>query len=362
MCKRQIVAILLIIIGLGCNLRKSDWHLITVAGLETEKDKQFNNLLFLDNDVGIIAGDQRWVKRRNESEVDWNRNAIIYKTNNAAKNWFKVFESRDGYFSNITRQGDGILAVKIFQKQGATDSADVYQSIDSGNTWKLKFSFSNYVRQVKLFDSVWLIIAKDSLGNFSMFKSVDTAKTWQQIHNSHYPVYSCVFRDGYAYFLSSSLKKNVYFKNILVRLDYHNNELEIINLPGDVDGYVLSEENSDHTILLSGMKGNKIGLYKLDDNNGIQVTSIIEQSENYFPVKLFNYGNDMMLLAGRRDHQIIKYTIFHSYNNGKSWTIESLPRPSYASPSFFFYSEPTSTLKGWIFSGSNTFQHVLSTP
>lgn len=227
----------------------------------------------------------------------------VFKTTDCSRHWDRYyFETIAGVFvTSIAIRADNTDIVYIGNSAG-----DVLRSEDGGLSWKVLRRFNNRIIEIVVqnnFDSDVMYVVTASSG---IFKTKDAGETWENLLDI--PVDTGVSNSEPAVVGSYNFPDVVAYPG-QTRL-------------GDIKGAeTVVSFNQDLSVEDGIIYANKVGLFRLSAENQKwqQITLLTPDRKDTIYSIAVNPSNTNEIFYGSGN------ALYHSVDNGKNWTIDSLP-------------------------------------
>lgn len=303
---------------LTCCKSKSNWTEVLGIGLP-DHDETYNKLHFVDERTGFIGGSHLTLLKSTIQKINFQRNAVLYKTRDQGKTWDQIKLPFLGSVEDIYNFNDTII-LKIIN-----DANDTTLFVRSSNmtNWEKLLAFSNGYKVIEMeFENSKngrLLITNNS--NHYLLKyhdnKIDTLR----------------HLDGY--FPFALLGEDVISLNTFASSDYftgytvvNQNSESKTEFKFDANYNVYSHTKYKDTLFLAVNKKDSNLILKLTKNGFVKI--FYDKFSNYVFTEILVSGNKIMSIGNRLDEVgpigVIN-SFFVSNDGGLTWDKENLPSP-----------------------------------
>ena len=235
-------------------------------------------------------------------------NALCWRTVDGGHNWTSQ-KITDGTFQDLIMKDDIVYAV-IYSGGGDDEKfqCKIYDSMDFGETWRLKCTMDEGILWVHVIDSNRII--GDIEGKLG--ETRDGGKTWNTLPTRYF-THRNFYHDKYAYYFSSS--KNNVVTDILGRKNLETGEERIITFP---DGF--SGKNGKNNLVFCS-KDKELRAYRINDDFTLTYLSSIKREKILGVDYVGIYNKHIFIFVNFIDPGIFwnEDSFYYSANDGKSW-------------------------------------------
>ncbi|MBO9570636.1 MAG: hypothetical protein J7497_00255 [Chitinophagaceae bacterium] len=341
---------LLITLSFGCEKKKNVMKINNLKSMIS-----FNNCLLMSAKEGYLFGESKDNVHWSGSDLLATQQALIYRTNNKGATWV-TYDLGEGYMSNSLSTNGRIYASKICIEKGRIlDSSIVYKLNEKAKNWEVCFATSKYIRDMLYIDEHYqLITANDGHDRFKLFESYNKGINWSEI-SSPFSIYAPIFNDKHVWYLTTEKVDD--YHNILVKYDtYFKRNLIAEKLPAGFSGDIIGEYNKE--LYIAGSQNTSIDIYKRSLDGGYVLLFHKEAKERIFPKAFHVFGNEILLLYGKRQNMYVENCLVKSLDGGQTWKEEYLLNSQYADPIGFYNDSSQNRLTSWIYSGFGNIQVI----
>ncbi|RPE05910.1 hypothetical protein EGT74_26505 [Chitinophaga lutea] len=325
--------------------KKTGWNIVKTAGVDTENASL--DFMIVNKSYQLILGskytDSDIVSRRFN-----NYDACIYRSENNGKNWTRKTIGKGKFTSYTVGNNRVFVALGINTKNETAlfnDSAKIYCSMDEGRSWKEIAAYKDcHIKSIFIAEdsSVYILGIGKNDNYWILRRTANNGITWSEEMKVLIDYGTLVFFNKALWCINESTKK-------LIRLSLSDGRVDSFGFP-ERDFKPLFVRQNMESVLVIGELTQTPMVYKFGD--GKFETIMQYGDKNKYPVDLFSYRNQLVLLLGERAGLGVQYYLYWKNELTNAWSAEEMPA-KYFKP-YAFYEDSF-----WGYNGGHLYQKTF---
>jgi|GEM_PF-5069248 len=343
-------------IMIGCSRDSQTSFIVINANGLKKSGEGFNKMLFITEKDGYLFGDASGkVVWKDDGLAERTDTAVVYNTKDGGLTWNRQTLG-EGKIINATLLGGVFYNTKF--REGINPVSTIYKMGKEDNQWERLIDINGFIRDFSPSHKGHFFITKvDERNKYSLYETADTGRNWYK-HDSVKSIYQPIFKEKAILYLTSVHSETPAYYDTFVMYDPIARKKKTVPLPQNFTAYLMNEYEGDIYFLGTENDSEKVVLYRYTTEGEFDLINYISGEGRIFPKSLHIYGDQIVILIGKRKSLYIENSLYQSFDQGRNFKQKDLENSLYVGSIAYYDIPETKNVITLIYCGNGKLQKL----